>query len=789
MLLPPRVKFSLHIIRYMPVTRFRILAALALLQLAVWAHAQTEVSPTGELGAGWPVLVGSDTVTNPFAGGLNYPRYAKIDVDGDGREELVAFDRADNRLTVFANQGAPGQPRYVYAPDLGRHFPLQALNSVFALVDCDGDGKKDLITAGNNDLVIFKNITQPGGTLKWKIAYNPLQTRYSVTGPASTLYNLQTDIPGFADVDQDGDMDVLVYNVVGTRIELHKNWAMDSLNRADTLYLVLASQCFGHFAEAYNSVLNSYHIYLNEFCGTEFRLADGPHTPGGGQQPTQTAHAGGAIIPIQLNADSLIDLIVSDDGPTMMASVINGGTRAIAHIIAADSTYPRTDTAVNIPSFPVGFYLDFDEDGLRDLVIAPNSYLGSNDRGDHWYYRNEGADNEPDFKLQTRNFLPYTQIEVGSRAAPHFFDYNGDGKPDLVVGNLSQYYSDGYFRAGLKLYTNVGTAQEPVFQLADSNFLGFFSQAGLSGVSLLRPCAADLDADGDLDLVIGAYQKIWYFRNQGTATSPNYVYVTDTLGGSAPMSLQAEFAPLLTDWDGDGDMDMLCGTFGGTIAYFENTGSATQPQFSYITHNLGQVSVVDPLNPFNGQATPILMDLLGNNKPLLVVGSASGRIFVFDGVGAPPGATMSYVTDLLSERVSRQIALAAYPVWLADTLADSTRHQLVVGTLAGGLLHYHIANPLAQPVGAAQATGAAPLVPHITVFPNPANHTASVLAPAGTHLALVAPTGQVVWQGAAQHSSQQVQIPTHLFSSGLYLVVGQTPHGIATQRLWVAHPY
>ncbi|MBP7704471.1 MAG: VCBS repeat-containing protein [Caulobacter sp.] len=153
-----------------------------------------------------------------------------------------------------------------------------------------------------------------------------------------------------------------------------------------------------------------------------------------------------------------------------------------------------------------------------------------------------------------------TGIDVGDDATPTLVDLDGDGDLDLVVGN--QAGEIHYFR-------NEGTTQVPDFveQTGAANpFDGITIASG--GV---RPALADMDRDGDLDLVAGAADgRVWYYVNVGDETSPSFQQVYDG-DFSSGFDVGTFASPFVLDVDGDGDMDLLVGRGDGTVAYYENT--------------------------------------------------------------------------------------------------------------------------------------------------------------------------------------------------------------------------
>src|SRR5262249_36739103 len=104
-----------------------------------------------------------------------------------------------------------------------------------------------------------------------------------------------------------------------------------------------------------------------------------------------------------------------------------------------------------------------------------------------------------------------------------------------------------------------------------------------------RPGLADLDGDGDPDLVSGDFYggRFHYFENTGgvaaaAAFAPRTGPANPLDGQSAitgsPYPLYGSSAGLV-DLDGDGDFDLVSGASDPDFRYFENTGTAAHPAF------------------------------------------------------------------------------------------------------------------------------------------------------------------------------------------------------------------
>lgn len=148
-------------------------------------------------------------------------------------------------------------------------------------------------------------------------------------------------------------------------------------------------------------------------------------------------------------------------------------------------------------------------------------------------------------------------------------DLDDDGDMDLLVG--------GYYGT-INYYENTGTATTPAFGTPVANAFGLTSAYYYAFIT-----TADLDDDGDIDLLVGEYYgDILYYENTGTATAPAFAApVSNAFGINSGSLLDM---PTLVDIDDDGDFDIIsCSIiYGGNpvMTFYENTGSATNPAFA-----------------------------------------------------------------------------------------------------------------------------------------------------------------------------------------------------------------
>jgi len=678
-----------------------------------------------------------------WTGGFSNPQFSNIDLDLDGIKDLVVFDRSDDHIIPFLARNGT----WKFAPQYAASFPAQLKNWVL-LKDFNCDGYEDIFTGiGSSNIRVYKNTSAQMGYLSFKIAVDTVKTLYYGQSTSFFLFSTGIDIPGIADVDGDNDIDFLTYDATGSFIELHRNIA----STCDSIVLKQGSDCFGHFSESYNFPTNTYDLVLNNTACSDF---------------PRTMHSGGAVLPLSLDGDTLIDLLISDNGPTSVIAALNGGNKLFAHIVTKIPNYP-TAHPVNITTFPACFNADTDFDGLKDLVVAPNSLntpmVECQDWEGFWQYKNTGTALTPNFQYVRNDFLANQMIEGGSHSQPVFFDQNGDGNMDLWVIYGKRWNGTAVKYAASHLYRNIGTNASPRFKLMDSNYLNIRNNGITDTLRYLVPALADLDADGDQDLVLGTEKNnLIYFRNDQASPSDSakFVFVTNNYQNISMMnpsnptqSLLLNASPCLADVDNDSDYDLFIGRINGEIAFYENKGSAQNAFFQLQDSSYGNINVTDQTVAVNGYARPQMIDMDKNGSKELVVGSLSGYIHMFGDIDVTGSQLIQYGT-VGNHDFGRNVCSAGY-YFHPDTLT------WLIGSERGGLRMMTFPTTLVNREENAISQA------HLQIFPNPGTDFVEI----SVDKKITDPQVMILdVHGREILSSKQLKINTSELPNGLYII-------------------
>jgi len=344
----------------------------------------------------------------------------------------------------------------------------------------------------------------------------------------------------------------------------------------------------------------------------------------------------GALASADVDGDGDLDLLVNDSFDSIFSNV---------RVFTNDGAGGFTDTGVSLFSQSVdnmqAVFADVDGDGDLDLVVAAQTK--STDDGVAALFRNDGTGSFTEDSGAGLTGLSIPTLDAG--------DIDGDGDVDLVqTGDDAS-----------------GTPQTILYRNDGSGAFTEISNAGLAGASRGSSVFADVDGDGDLDVIVTSELGTALYRNDGTGV------FTAVAGTDVPSLGDSDLD--LADVDGDGDLDLAAAGNSNANSMgdvFFNDGSGL-----FIEANAGIIDVA--------KGTADFADVDADGDPdLLITGNIAGAadstittLYRNDGSGS-----FTPANELLPPRENN--ALDATSVAFGDMNGDGTLDLLLGGVVPSG---------------------------------------------------------------------------------------------------------
>ncbi len=535
-----------------------------------------------------------------YRGGLNWTHPALGDLDGDGDLDLLLGER-EGHVVFYRNAGTASVPNWRF--ETGEYAGVATSSWAYPAVgDLNLDGLLDLaVGTGDGQVAMYLN----KGTKK------------SADWPAYPDYTLacrQSAAPALADLDGDGDLDLVAGGwgdsllfFRNDRSGTKSNWPQVSASFAN-IKLASAQNLQPHFVD----LDNDKDLDLLLGFGTQLRW----YRNGGSKtNPSFTLVTDDFL---GIRGSSALTPAAGDWDGDGDPDIITGEHWGTLRFLRNDNYTSWTEQNYDFPferggdSAPA--LADWDGDGDLDLLFGQSW-------GQVVRYSNAGTNTQADWRPEPI----LLNIPWGNHPHPYptFADVDGDGDQDLFIGEGSW---EGPGAAGnVRYYRNDGNRFGPNWNLVTEKFLG------LDVGGFAAPVFIDIDADDDLDLFIGCEAgTLTFVPNTGSSKSPIWgTPVTDY--GSIDVGENS--APAFLDLDQDGDLDMLIGSRNGSLAFVRNKGTARQPQWELVATEYPGIDIGE-------YSTPVAVDLNGDGKKDLLIGDGDGglNLFLYQGPGTPPPA-------------------------------------------------------------------------------------------------------------------------------------------------------
>jgi len=549
-----------------------------------------------------------------YIGGFTSVSTEFADIDSDNDNDCFLGTHEGNILFI-ENKGDSINPKWEIISKNYLDINLITIDRLkVELVDIDGDEDLDMFIGGslNKGLYYYKNI---GSKYSPEWEYNN-----SLLNDLESSATIKFCYPAFADIDNDGDFDLIYGNYKGYDIfyenigtpenpsfslkneayfGLSRFWNIHKIDLSDidndndldalvgTTYGLLLMKNIGSINSAVWSKDTSTYLGINRYYGTDYcpNFAD-------------------------LNGDNLNEIYIGTE---------NGQIYTYKEIDSCWSKY-------NQLSFNEGYntnltFADIDGDSLVEMIIR--KYNEYQDSSVLIVYKNVGDLDSIIWEyssIEINITFPYPFNQVT------FADIDNDNDLDLIAGFR-------YDAKEILLFENIGDKNNPQFGDIYQT-IGNFQEDELFD---FYPLLIDYDNDSDLDLIVSAqngtmnsYGYVDFFENTGNITNPQWEYSSSKILGWG--SIDA------IDDDGDGDLDLMMGMF-NQLSIISNKGTIYNPKF-YPGHVNGIFDIDNSISGFS------LVDLNNDGKKDLIAGTYAGGLLRFDNNGLKVGKDDGYIDGI-----------------------------------------------------------------------------------------------------------------------------------------------
>ena len=473
------------------------------------------------------VLISKDIVDVSIPG---RPSPEIIDIDNDGLLDLLVGD-AQGYISHF-EQTSNGANDFTF---LTNNFNDISTGGYACprLVDLDSDGLLDMLVGKTNGAIAY----------------------YQQDAINSNEFILQTDsfnnidigalaTPCFADLDQNGLLDLLVGDNVGymhhyeqdSSNSISFNLISDTFNQLD-----VGAQTCPIFTDLEND--GKWELFVGNSFGflQHYTQVDvgADSTILVSENVLPEIDVGNSSVPTfnDLDKDGLIDMIVGKNNGSL--AHFEQEAEGSSHFTLLENMF----NSINVGSFAAPVFLDIDDDGLLDLIIG--------EQGNNLNHFEQESVHSLSFTPVTDKF---SDLELQNESVPTFTDLDNDGLLDMFVG-----VADGTIRH----YEQDSLNSYEFILISDR-----FNDIDVTWVA--SPTFTDLDDDGYLDMIIGESAGILHHYEQDSFDAESFSLISDYF---FDLDVGGYSKPVFVDINNDGLEDLIVGNRNGGIQYFQRESS------------------------------------------------------------------------------------------------------------------------------------------------------------------------------------------------------------------------
>jgi gliding motility-associated-like protein len=545
-----------------------------------------------------------------------------IDWDRDGDVDIAVADfDGGNGFHYLKNAGTPAQPKFIKWKGVGNPFYFTAYDdgATPAFSDIDKDGDTDMLLGILDGTFRFYKNTNPTNAV-------PLSAQTAAWDPTTKSGNpfFGVDLgdyasPFFIDLDNDADDDL----IIGTSYSPFSKSIYYYVNDGSGTFTQSSLTGINPVAEAVTPIFididndSNLDILTGEGSGvirffrrtgpTSFEEKTGTANPFNGIDKGEHSSPTAA----DFDNDGDLDVVIAWEGaPVDLSYYENRGNGVFEEKVRFDNPFDGFDAG----SSASPFFTDVDNDEDQDVIVGDRTSTGFTKI---FYYRNDGGT-----LVDKTSESMFAGLTIETALTPSFIDFDGDGDKDLLGG------VDNGTHGSIVYFKNTGGI------LVEQDFAtGPFS--AITTEDEAKTDFVDIDNDGDYDLFISDvtgdfYEQhyfVRYFTNTGTRETPLFTEMTGTQNPLSQVDEQHMVYPRFVDIDNDGDLDAIVGEAGGVVenqdgnefSFYENTGTKTNPVFTYRDDLIQQGT-----NPYN--PSPAFVDYDNDGDKDIFIGDVWGNL-------------------------------------------------------------------------------------------------------------------------------------------------------------------
>lgn len=293
-------------------------------------------------------------------------------------------------------------------------------------------------------------------------------------------------------------------------------------------------------------------------------------------------------------------------------------------------------------------YVDYENDGDLDIIVGIQD--GEDYGWDNAFDENGVWVNGPlhgfvylieningTYELRDKIMAGEEPIDVYGSPSPNFDDYDNDGDLDIICGEFIDKFT---------WFENIGSRENPKY--TEGRYLENENGNITMDLEMIIPVSLDWDKDGDIDLIVGDEDgRVAFLENTGTIEDRMPVFNSPRYFQQKPEFLKfgALVTPFSTDWDDDGDEDLICGNSAGYIGFIENLDGNDPPRWAPPVYLKAQDEVIrilagesgsiqGPCEAKWGYTTLTVADWNNDGLKDIITNSIWGKVLWYENTGS-----------------------------------------------------------------------------------------------------------------------------------------------------------